>query len=108
ISRAEDLAKILMNRRVVVDDKNALIGGLQSQRCEVHVTDAVEAMGSSRVKVAPWPMPALATVMAPPIERAAMAPLWRPKPCPASRVVKPCAKIRVRFSGEMPMPLSET
>ena len=75
ISRAEDLAKILMDRRVVVDYKNALIGWLQTHRFEVHVADAVEAMGSSRVKVAPWPMPALAAVMAPPIERAAMAPL---------------------------------
>src|SRR6266702_4249955 len=108
ISGAEDFAKIFMDRGVVVDDKDALIGGLQSWRCEVHVTDAVDAMGSSRVKLAPWPMPGLATVIDPPIERAAIAPLCRPKPWPPSRVVKPCAKIRVKFSGEMPMPLSET
>src|SRR5436190_9050990 len=108
ISRTEDLAKILMDRRIIVDDKNALIGWLQSQRFEIHMADAVEAMGSSRVKVAPWPMPALATVMAPPIERAAIAPLCRPKPWPPSRVVKPCAKMRVKFSGAMPTPLSET
>ena len=41
-------------------------------------------------------------------ERAAIAPLCKPKPWPPLRVVKPCAKMRVRFSGEMPMPLSET
>src|SRR5438132_7996259 len=88
ISGAEDFAKIFMDRGVVVDDKNAVIVGRQSWRCEVHVTDAVDAMGSSRVKLAPWPMPALATVMDPPIERAAIAPLCRPKACPPSRAVK--------------------
>jgi hypothetical protein len=33
IGRTKDLAKILMDRRVVVDDKNAVIVGLRSLRC---------------------------------------------------------------------------
>ena len=64
------------------------------------------AMGSSRMKVAPWPVPALCTVSVPPRSLAASAPLCRPKPWPSLRVVNPWLNIRSRFSAGTPMPLS--
>ena len=75
-----------------------------SQTCGV----MVEWMGNSRVKVAPCPEPPLCAVNDPPSSRAAMAPLCNPKPWPSFRVVKPWLKIRVRFSGGIPAPLSAT
>ena len=58
--------------------------------------------------MAPWPGPSLWASRAPPISRAPRAELWRPKPWPVLRVVKPWEKMRVRFSGGMPTPLSMT
>src|SRR5438094_10278482 len=94
ISGADDFAKIFMDRGVVVDAKDAVLVGLQSWRCEVHVTDAVDAVGSSRVKLGHWPMPALATVMDQPLDRAAVGPLCRPEPGALSRVGVAWGKIR--------------
>ena len=48
-------------------------------------------MGSRNENVAPWPTPSLATVSVPPIDSAARILSWSPNPCPASRVVNPCA-----------------
>ena len=62
--------------------------------------------GKMSVKVAPWPGPALCAQREPPSSRAARAPLWRPKPWPSRRVVKPWEKMRVIFSAGMPTPLS--
>src|SRR5258708_3757566 len=69
---------------------------------------AGECNGRVRVNVAPWFAPSLWTERAPPNSLAARAPLCKPKPWPLRRVVKPCAKMRVRFSGGMPTPLSFT
>jgi len=52
--------------------------------------------------------PSLRTFNEPPISFAASAPLCRPKPWPSLRVVKPWLKMRVRFSGTIPTPLSIT
>ena len=54
------------------------------------------------------PGPSLKAASEPPHSLAARAPLCRPKPWPCRRVVKPWAKILVRFSGAMPTPLSMT
>jgi len=50
--------------------------------------------------------PSLCPVSLPPISCAASALECRPNPWPSFRVVKPWEKIRVRFSGGMPTPLS--
>src|SRR5450830_234789 len=75
----------------------------------VFITHACAAStGISRVKIAPCPAPSLCTVKLPPISCAASAQLCRPKPCPFLRVVKPCEKMLVKFSGAIPSPLSAT
>src|SRR5689334_17919801 len=102
LRRGEDFLKVLMNRRVIVNYENSPVFRHWRQRIRVHAVALADATGSSRVNVAPWPSPALATERQPPIARAARAPLCRPKPWPSSLVVKPCANTRVRFSEEMP------
>ena len=66
------------------------------------------AKGRSRVNMAPWPSPSLWTLNEPPNCCAASAALCNPKPCPLLRVVKPWVKIRGRFSGGIPTPVSAT
>ena len=100
---AEDFSEVVVNRRIVIDNENAncwptamCFGHTCPSRCgrkfesEGGAVPHAFAFGGE----------------APPISYAAFAPLCRPKPWPSIRVVKPCAKMRVRFSGEMPMPLS--
>src|ERR1022692_1992132 len=98
---AQHLAKIRMDRGIVVDDENASHVGPRTQGCR-------SARGSSSVNVAPHPGPSLLAVSAPPSSRAVSAPLCSPNPCPEARVVKPCVKRRDMFSARMPMPLSAT
>ena len=62
----------------------------------------------TRVKVAPWPGPALVHDRRPCMSAAVSALMCSPKPCPCFLVVKPWEKIRTRCSGGMPTPLSMT
>src|SRR5207248_2580256 len=86
---AKNLAKIIVNRGIIVDHEDAMILCGRCWRKRAHVCATGAATGSSRVKVAPWPIPALATDSEPPIARAARAPLCNPKPCPSFLVVNP-------------------
>ena len=83
---AEDFPKIFVDRRVVVDDEDAVIWRLKSVGF-FHFCEMAGATGSSSVKVAPLPSPSLFTERSPPISRAALAPLCRPKPWPSVFVV---------------------
>lgn len=100
---AEDFSEVVVDGRAVIDDEDA-VGGFR----RFHERDAGAARGSSSVNVAPWPGPSLCARSEPPSSPATRAPLCRPKPWPFLRVVKPWAKMRVRFSGGMPTPLSAT
>src|SRR6185312_3501112 len=105
---AENLPEIFVNGRVVVDDEYAWwwsrVWGL------THGDSFAWGgfSGRRRMKVAPLPWPSLWAVSEPPSSLIARALLWRPKPWPLRRVVKPWPKMRVRFSAGMPTPLSMT
>src|SRR5436189_5042373 len=94
-----------MNRRIVIYDQYAVFHARTPIFTSV---DLGADNGSSSTKVAPLPGPSLCAESEPPISLAANAPLCRPNPWPSRLVVNPCEKIFVRFSGEMPMPLSLT
>src|ERR1039458_3674665 len=112
VVRAENLPEVVVDARIVVNDQDAIVW---FKVCAFHVFLWVAgsfscwadvAVGNSRVNSAPLPGPSLWAVRVPPISFAALAPLWRPKPWPSFLVVKPWLKIRVRFSGSIPTPLS--
>src|ERR1051325_4630673 len=111
---AKYLSEIFVDRRIVVDDQNAVVGPEQGCVRRVHIgcvasmAAGSSATGSSRVKVAPLPGPSLWAARLPPISVAALALLCRPKPSPSFRVVNPWRKIRARLSSLIPMPLSRT
>src|SRR5438067_509115 len=98
----QDLAEVLVDGRVVVNDENASI----EWQGVVHAASWLTAAGNSTVKVAPLPGPSLWTLRLPFISLAASAPECSPNPCPSFLVVKPWRKMFVRFSCEIPMPLS--
>ena len=64
--------------------------------------------GNSNVNIAPCPAPSLWTVKLPPISSAIKALLCNPKPWPSCLVVNPWVNIFVRFSLDIPTPLSAT
>ncbi len=76
---AQDLAKIRMNGRIVVDDQNAPVAERSGVR---HGRPPRGLQGSSRMNMAPRPGPSLVTRSEPPSSWAASAPLCKPKPCP--------------------------
>src|SRR3954451_17502512 len=77
----QDFPEIFMDRGVVVDNQDAVVLGGQRRNSGAHESATKDdALGSSRVNVAPHPVPALATESAPPIARAASAPLCNPNP----------------------------
>src|ERR1035438_7747089 len=112
IVRTEDIPEVSMDARVVVNDQDATVwskvGAFHDFSCVSGCASgrAGAATGNSRINSAPLPGPSLRAVRVPPISFAALAPLWRPKPCPSFLVVKPWLKIPVRCSGAIPMPLS--
>src|SRR5258707_10379212 len=100
VIRAKDIPEVGVDARVIVNDQDAMVW---CEGCAFHVFLCVSrgsnarpgaVVGNSRVNSAPWPRPALWAVRRPPISLAALAPLWRPKPCPSFLVVKPWLKIR--------------
>src|SRR5688500_1934805 len=97
----QDFLEVVVNRTIIVDDQDSAV--LESI---VHVLTSAKARGSSRVKVATVPGPSLWAVSDPLGAFAVGAALCSPNPCPSLRVVNPCEKTLVRYSGVMPIPLS--
>ena len=88
----EDLAQIVVDGLVVVDDQypvRQIIGVACNHTVCVSVAVSLVLTGSSKVKVAPRPRPSLSAQSTPPMRCAALAPECRPKPWPSRRVVNP-------------------
>src|ERR1022692_1707022 len=101
----ENFPEILVDHLIIINHQHTAI--LWERRINHDIVFG-GCRGNVRMNVAPMPVPSLCTVNAPPISLAASAPLCRPNPCPSFLVVKPWAKMRVRFSVGIPMPLSAT
>jgi hypothetical protein len=94
--------KLVNKGLAYVDDQNADWLAL------IHTNTSTGVNGSSKVNVAPRPVPSLCARSVPPNSLAAIAELCRPKPWPSFLVVNPYSHSRGKCSGKTPTPLSHT